>query len=113
MKNALSLKTIGDLQDGLFVRAINNNIAAAILDCDERPRLDKPRLVTIQIEIRPDPESDGLTVDQVVVGTSKVSLPPTTTRKERLNVKRDGKGMPQLIVPAVQNNLELTQEDDA
>jgi hypothetical protein len=113
MKKTLSLSTIGDLHDGFFGPAVNNDIAAAIKDCDERPRLDKPRTITIKLEIRPDPEGDGVTVDQVVVATSNLSLPPTTTRKERLSVTRGGKNaQPQLIVPEVQTRLPINQEDD-
>lgn len=111
----LTLATLGSLQENLFGRAVDEGLRQMFRDCDERPGLNKPRRLTITVEVYPDEEASGMSGSaQVVVANFKTAVPPTKTRKERLSMRRDpDTGQPTLIVPDEHPSLDLTQERDA
>jgi hypothetical protein len=49
----LNSKTIGDLQGGGIGYAIDQAIGEAMRDCENRPGMNKARLVTVQIALTP------------------------------------------------------------
>jgi len=49
----LRTETLASIRDGMVAEIIDQALAEAFADCEERPRLKKPRSVTLTIKITP------------------------------------------------------------
>lgn len=56
--HTLKMETLHLIGDGLNAAMVNAEIAKAVQDCEQRPRLGKDRLVTIQLRIAPSDSRD-------------------------------------------------------
>lgn len=59
MLRTIRAAEIGDLQEGQFGSDIENAIRIAAHDCQKRPAVSKPRVVTIKVHIAPVPDECG------------------------------------------------------
>jgi hypothetical protein len=55
----LTLETLGDLNGGMVGAAVNTAIAQVMRDCEDRPALDGPRVVTLEIGFVPVMDASG------------------------------------------------------
>jgi hypothetical protein len=98
----LNLKTVGDLRKGAFGLQVDTLIDQAMRDCDDRPSIDKARVVTIEIELIPEPNDAARQMSAVAVSTSaKLKLPPMMKLGSILEVHREENENGQLVVHGV------------
>lgn len=89
-KTAFTIDNLGDLDDGTVRLMVDRAIGEALNDCDARPALEKPRKVTIVLDVVPVLASTGGMKGVATQVTVKNSLPArsgnadylTTTVKE-------------------------------
>lgn len=85
----LSINTIGQLNGGKAGLLIDSKLEQALMDCLDRPNLDKDRKVTIICRLRPISDG-GMGIEGVKFDvTAKCDTPPQTTREEVLPVEVD------------------------
>ncbi len=108
-KDVLSLQSLGKLHDGMFGPQVDKLLQDAMADCDSRPGVTTPRKVNIVVEIAPEKDGSGMgDTSMQVLATATTTIPKRKTRVERLTIKRDrDTGMPSLIVPEVQDRLDI------
>lgn len=89
----MSLEYLGRTHDGHTAEAFAREMARIVEDCRRRPHLDKPRSLTLQIDVRPlgvDPTGDLVTVDyETRIKAAKLPNfePPCS---ERAQVQKNG-----------------------
>lgn len=76
-KPVLSHKTLGDINAGYFGAAVDAELRRIINDCDAKPGLDKPRRLTIVVDVTPlaRPSTDEGAYGLVVTGAVSSKLP--------------------------------------
>ena len=76
-----SLADLSSLDQGVIAAAIDQELAAAVADCSDRPEVDKPRKVTLTIILTPsmDPRRD---LGEVKVGFEIAGKKPVLESRE-------------------------------
>lgn len=90
----LNWQTLGHLHNGRAGALIDLKLKAALEDCADKPALDKPRTVTITLEMKPTmDEYQNLEAVQVSV-SAKASVPTVKTVPTMLkaNIESDDAG---------------------
>lgn len=85
------LETLRDVDGGKAAIALDRHIKRAATDCLDRPGDPKPRSVTLQIEVIPRLDSDGLDCNEVecrIFVSSKV--PPHHTKPLSFGLRKNG-----------------------
>lgn len=100
----LTLAELGLLERGQFELMVNRAIRRLMADCRDRPFLDKPRSLLIQVDFVPassetEGARGGLTVK--VDGGVKEKIPPRLTNGEFLDVVDDVDANGEPVVNAV------------
>lgn len=86
----LTLDTLGSLDDGTVRLLVDAAIREALDDCDNRALLDKPRKVTITLELRPRVNNLGA-MTSVEAGVSvKKGIPPRAGNSSILRAAIEG-----------------------
>lgn len=107
-KTLFTLDTLGDLDDGTTRLMVDQALAEALADCDNRPHLDKARRITITLHMLPVLNDNGgmKGVNAAVEVGSK--FPGRRGRVEYLKTSVNGNGVeaylpeerPQPLFPA-------------
>lgn len=89
MQQKLSLGTIAEIDGGAIIIAFDNDLAAAIKDCNDRPALSKPRKVMLEVILEPVADSRG-DLDVVRIGFRIKSTGPVRESRDYLMEPRAG-----------------------
>lgn len=65
-KTLFTIDTLGDLDDGTTRLVVDQALADALSDCDNRPNLDKPRRVLITVDTTTD-DNGGIVLELTTV----------------------------------------------
>ena len=87
-QDKLTLATLGKLDDGTVGAVVDAAITEALIDCDDRPFLEKARKVTIEVVISPVLDNGRLKAVDVATGV-KLVKPPQVARKQSLRTTFD------------------------
>lgn len=104
-KQQLSLESLHQFDGGAFGRAFDRRLAAAVSDCLDRPAIDKPRKITIEVMVFPDEEEGGSGV--LVEAKVKAAVPETKSRTHHCNAFHDGKAHFNGESPANANQMQM------
>lgn len=90
MFSLFELKNLHELEGGKVNAAFNKHIARASADCKDRPLDGKPRVVTLQFELTPDPDQHG-NCDKINLKVQAASkVPSHKTKPISLGLKHSG-----------------------
>lgn len=88
MKKELSLASLGDINGGVFGIAVNTALSQAMRDCEDRPGLDGPRKLTLEVNFIPLMDSKGdLMGVNVLPQVKQPKLPPQNIPGQVMGVK--------------------------
>lgn len=79
----LALGNLPLLENGLIEQAFNVELRRLVLDCEERPLDDKPRVLVLTVNLSPKPEQSarGIICDEVNVECSVTGKVPVQRTK--------------------------------
>lgn len=87
----LTVSALQELDRGKVALAINDAIRACTLDVLDRPGLEKPRKVLIEIDFEPQTDPDSAALDVVKVGFSiKTRFPVRQSQQYPMLASREG-----------------------
>lgn len=117
MTEILRTATLPMIRDGLVARELDAELAKVYQDCIERPDMKKPRVVTLQIVVKPGEVDHGRLLDaSTEFRVSPAKLPPTSiNRPMRVMARNRGFGFEadtDSVEPA-EGQRRLTGIDDA
>lgn len=78
----LTLDTIGDLDDGVVRGLVNAALEECLDDLDNRPALDKPRKLTIQLSLEPVLDKRGGLKGISAYAEVSKKIPPRTANAD-------------------------------
>lgn len=82
----LTLATVGSLERGYLEPMYNAALNRAMQDCQQRPSLDKPRSVLLQVDITPNASPNGPGFSVAIIAHVKEKFPTRQTSGEFLDV---------------------------
>ncbi len=83
----LRLRSLSKIRDGLLEQIVDAELAKIHADCVERPKLEKARRLTIQVDITPTGDDPLLDVD-VSFKVAPAKLPPTEVVRRLKHIPR-------------------------
>lgn len=102
---ALTIDTLGQLDDGTVRLLANKALSEMLTDCDNRPMLNKARKVTITITAHPEQDRRGA-MKGVHVGVQvKAALPPRAGRAEYLRTSIIGNDVQAFLPDSTEQEL--------
>jgi hypothetical protein len=75
----LSFETLGDVDGGAVRIAMNHALQKAFLDMSDRPGLDKPRKITLTVDLKPQKSERGELIGAAVACTIDAKHPAKST----------------------------------
>lgn len=76
-----SIKNIGDLDGGRIAMMIDQQLGVAEVDCQNRPGVDKPRKVIVEIELHPIVDESGVCEEVSVGFDAKTNVPKQRSKQ--------------------------------
>ncbi len=104
-KTIFTIDTLGDLDDGTVRLMVDRAIAEALNDCDARPALEKPRKVTITLDVVPVVASTGGMKGVGAQVTVKNSLPARSGNADYLPTTIDKDGVTAFLPESHQDGM--------
>ena len=86
-KFKLGLDSLAQVDDGLAKAMFDKEIAKSIADCRDRPRLLRPREVTVKLKMHPHPQDEEDVVIAIEVAQAKLPGAVTDTVRMQTNAK--------------------------
>lgn len=90
MLKPFKIQNIEDLDSGRIAATINKSLRSAVEDCANRPGVDSARTVTVQIELRPVIDEDGVCTETALDVVSRASLPKHRSKTISMGVRPKG-----------------------
>lgn len=105
LTQALSIDTLGDLDDGTLRHLVNTALQEALNDCDNRAMLQNARRVTITLGFQPVVDDHGAM--KGVETTAKVNtvMPPRAGRRDYLRANIHGDNVRAYLPDARQDSM--------
>lgn len=89
-QHELTLKDLPDLDGGRIAVAFDSAIRRAALDCEDRPGETRPRKVTLQCEVAPVCDDDGVCRDVHVSFQVKDAVPTRKSKVYSMALRKQG-----------------------
>lgn len=109
-KTLFTIDTLGDLDDGTTRLLVDQALAEALEDCNERPYLDKARKVTVTLEMRPALNERGGMKGVNADATVKLTLPARRSGADYLATNAAG-GTVEAFLPSERPAPLFTTEE--
>lgn len=90
MLKQFKIQELEALDSGRIAATINKSLRAAVEDCANRPGVDSARTVSIQIELRPVIDEDGVCTETAMDVVSRASLPKHRSKTLSMGVRPKG-----------------------
>jgi len=109
----LTAETLHQVDFGKATEAFQRLLKRAVLDCEDRPTMKKARKVTLEVQLTPEPEFEGNTVNCYTakgVLVVKSSVPDYATNEIDFGIRNNGELVFNPDSPG--NHRQMTMLDD-
>lgn len=105
----LTLASLAEIDGGRLNEAFSQALKRVVDDCEDRPGVKKPRTVSIQLEITPVLDQDGMCDEAKVQGTVVDNVPKRKTKIWDMSLRKGGHLMfrPDSLDDAEQNTMDF------
>lgn len=110
MKIPMTLNSLGELDNGKIVAAFDHELRHVVRDCVDRPGDKSSRVVTLQLNVTPDPDERSLCETVLCEFTVKSQVPPRRTKAYQLEARANGAV---LVNPASPESIRQGTLDEA
>lgn len=105
LTQALSIDTLGDLDDGTLRHLVNTALQEALNDCDNRAMLTNARRVAVTLGFQPVIDDHGAMKGVEVTAKVNTVLPPRAGRRDYLRANIHGDNVRAYLPDAHQDTL--------
>lgn len=90
MIKQLQLESVKDLDAGKITTAFNHELDYAARDCLDRPGDTRPRTITLQVDLKPIIDDDGLCESINIKFQTRCKIPTRRSKAYNLSLRKNG-----------------------